>query len=152
MGTRSFIAINENNTFKGIYCHWDGYLEHNGKILTQHYTDINKIRELINLGDLSTLAEEIGTKHNFDAKPKNECNFYGRDREEKNIETKITTSLLDMQHLAENMGIEYFYLYQDNQWHVASRGMQFFGGSNGEKVNNLMPLTEAILIEAKEEE
>ena len=35
MGTRSMIAIQNpyNKQIKAVYCHWDGYLEHNGSLL-----------------------------------------------------------------------------------------------------------------------
>ena len=34
MSTRSNIAIKrKNGTVESIYCHWDGYLSYNGKIL-----------------------------------------------------------------------------------------------------------------------
>ena len=39
MSTNSTINIqNEDGTVDSIYCHWDGYLEFNGKLLQQHYT------------------------------------------------------------------------------------------------------------------
>ena len=38
MGTRSTIAIhNKNGEIKSVYCHWDGYYEHNGVILYNFY-------------------------------------------------------------------------------------------------------------------
>ena len=38
MSTRSRIAIKQNDgTYKSIYCHSDGYLEHNGYILYNYY-------------------------------------------------------------------------------------------------------------------
>ena len=37
MGTRSFIAQRVGDEYVGVYCHWDGYLEHNGRILLEHY-------------------------------------------------------------------------------------------------------------------
>ena len=60
MGTRSSIAIKHNNVVRAIYCHWDGYLEHNGYILHQHYQNSVKVNRLISLGHLSVLGEEIG--------------------------------------------------------------------------------------------
>ena len=30
MGTRSSIAIKTEDGIKAIYCHWDGYVDHNG--------------------------------------------------------------------------------------------------------------------------
>jgi hypothetical protein len=60
MGTRSTIAIEfADGSVSQVYCHWDGYLEHNGKILETHYTDPFKVRDLIDLGDFSSLNETV---------------------------------------------------------------------------------------------
>ena len=67
MATRSRIGIlNDDGTVDSIYCHWDGYLSHNGKILFEHYTDPAVVQELIALGDISSLGIDIGEKHPFD--------------------------------------------------------------------------------------
>ena len=66
MGTRSTIALEfADGTVQQVYCHWDGYLEHNGAILKEHYSNPFKLRDLIDLGDLSSLRPEIGEKHPF---------------------------------------------------------------------------------------
>ena len=68
MSTRSRIGIEfENGTVASIYCHWDGYPDNNGVILLEHYQDVEKIKQLIELGDISSLAPEIGEKHDFNA-------------------------------------------------------------------------------------
>ena len=109
MGTRSTIAIqNADGTVTGIYCHWDGYLEHNGDILQKFYTTEEKVRALIALGDLSSLGEQIGSKHDFNNAPDGECNAYGRDRGEKNVEAKTCASWAAM---LEDFGQEYDYLF-----------------------------------------
>ena len=60
MSTRSRIAIElPDGKVKSIYCHNDGYLDHNGRILNNFYTDREKVRALIKLGDISSLSEEI---------------------------------------------------------------------------------------------
>ncbi len=60
MGTRSTIAIEfADNSVSQIYCHWDGYLENNGQILRDNYTDPFKVRELIDLGDFSALRDTV---------------------------------------------------------------------------------------------
>ena len=60
MGTRSTIAIEfADGTVSQVYCHWDGYLENNGKILAQHYMDPFKVRALVDLGGFSTLQETV---------------------------------------------------------------------------------------------
>lgn len=88
MGTRSTIALEfADGTVQSIYCHWDGYLEHNGQILLKHYQDPFEVRELIDLGNMSSLGAEIGEKQDFDThtSASNTCLFYGRDRGENNV-------------------------------------------------------------------
>lgn len=47
MSTRSTIAIeNENGTIKKVYCHFDGYISHVGKVLANQYSDPALWREL----------------------------------------------------------------------------------------------------------
>jgi hypothetical protein len=60
MGTRSTIAIEfADNSISQVYCHWDGYLENNGAILQANYMDPFKVRDLIDLGDFSSLRETV---------------------------------------------------------------------------------------------
>jgi len=60
MGTRSTIALEfADGTVQQIYCHWDGYLDHNGKILFENYIDPFKLRDLIDLGAISSLCATI---------------------------------------------------------------------------------------------
>jgi hypothetical protein len=60
MGTRSTIALEfADGTVEQVYCHWDGYLDHNGKILQKHYSDPFKVKELVALGGFSSLCETV---------------------------------------------------------------------------------------------
>ena len=62
MSTNSLILQEQQDgTLKGIYCHWDGYLQHNGIILSESYSDPKKLAKLLELGDLSSLGEELET-------------------------------------------------------------------------------------------
>ena len=62
MAARSMIyKEQQDGTLKGIYCHWDGYLEYNGSILLEHYSDPDKLEKLLALGDISSLGEELET-------------------------------------------------------------------------------------------
>ncbi len=101
MGTRSTIALEfADGTVQQVYCHWDGYLDYNGKILQEHYSDPFKLRELIDLGDISSLRPTIGEKHDFsrldstmpadeyETKYGNMTTFYGRDRGESGCGAK----------------------------------------------------------------
>lgn len=123
MGTRSTIWIkeqeNEKEYYEGIYCHWDGYLEYNGKILYENYNNEEKVKELINLGDISSLAENINPKegeiHNFENKQENVVVAYHRDRgEQKHIFKKFNLNDLEQE--------EFNYLYQDNEWYLIKNG------------------------------
>jgi hypothetical protein len=56
MGTRSRIGIEmPDHTVVSVYCHWDGYPEHNGKILVNHYQNREDVQELIDGGGISSL-------------------------------------------------------------------------------------------------
>jgi hypothetical protein len=119
MGTRSTIAIqNADGTVTGIYCHWDGYLSHNGRILAENYTTEAAVRELIALGDLSSLGETVGAKTDFSNPADGQCVAYGRDRGETGVEARVFNSHAD---LIENAGQEYDYLF------VPGTGWTVFG-------------------------
>ena len=125
MGTRSTIALEfADSTVQQIYCHWDGYLEHNGQILQKHYSDPFKLRDLIDLGDMSSLAPNIGTQHAFEKAPEGECTFYKRDRNESGCEAK---SFVDFQHyLVKHQYEEYEYiLRKDGNWYVKCHDAEY---------------------------
>jgi hypothetical protein len=123
MSTRSKIGIlNENGTVTGIYCHWDGYLSNNGKILNESYTDRQKVEELISLGDLSSLDHEIGEKHDFDKAEsyRGQCNAFGRDRGEKDCEASTYPGVDAFIKSADNCGAQYVYIFDlENKWKMA---------------------------------
>lgn len=69
MSTRSNIGVlNNDGTVTAIYCHWDGYVEYNGRILSEHYQEVEKVKELISGGDLSSLRQKIkpAGEHSFE--------------------------------------------------------------------------------------
>lgn len=106
MATRSTIAIEYlDGTVKQVYCHFDGYLEHNGKILQENYTNPTKLNCIMELGDLSVLSKNIGTQHDFDDNTYDQCKFYSRDRNEIGTEAK---SFIDFNDYLQNMQSEDF--------------------------------------------
>ena len=125
MATRSFIGIlNDDKTVDYIYCHYDGYPEHNGVVLHDHYNDEDTVRDLISLGDLSSLAPKIsapeGVEHSFDNRVNDVCVFYGRDRGDDGVGYKKTT--VD-QYFSDNFGegswVDYLYLFEPSYgWKV----------------------------------
>jgi hypothetical protein len=73
MGTRSTIALEfADGTVKQVYCHWDGYLSNNGRILQESYMDPFKVKELVERGAMSSLSEVVDG-----------CSFYAEDRGEE---------------------------------------------------------------------
>jgi hypothetical protein len=117
---------------KSVYCHWDGYLSHNGAILQEHY-DSAKANNLVALGDLSSLKANIGQKHAFSQfelraeevagyklLTENMCTFYGRDRGEKDVDFKVSQSLDEFLELVDGCGAEYFYIMKDGTWYCGS--------------------------------
>lgn len=132
MGTRSRIGVMHGDICKSVYCHWDGYLEHNGRILLEHY-DSAKANHLVALGDLSALRPEIGDQHPFSQfevdemdrddfirTTENMCTFYGRDRGEENVEFKSDLTFEAFFERAIGCGAEWYYIMQDGAWYVGN--------------------------------
>jgi hypothetical protein len=121
MATRSAIGVMHGDKVKAVYCHWDGYLDHNGRILLEHYNSA-KANNLVALGDISSLGSEIGEKHDFDVRftkgaiGENWTKFYGRDRGETGVEFKV---FHNDQELFEGIDAEYFYVMKDGVWYVS---------------------------------
>lgn len=137
MATRSTIALEyADGTVEQVYCHWDGYLDNNGRILLENWSDPFKLQQLIDLGDLSILSNEIGEKHDFDNPNKwgteeydnwrrqhaNWCFFYGRDRGEEGVEKSKYENY--QQYLKTGQQEEYNYILRqidgEAVWFVAS--------------------------------
>ena len=118
MSTRSNIGIvNDDGSVTGIYCHWDGYPEHNGKLLLNHYTTSGIVYELMDLGNLSYLDEKLNTDlpHSFKNPVKGVCVAYGRDRGESGTNSKKFIS--DIEYKMDGKGVDYQYLFNNNKWY-----------------------------------
>jgi hypothetical protein len=123
MATRSIIAKTQpSGKIKASYCHFDGYPEHNGKILASYYTDKKKINSLLAEGEISVLGRNIGEKIDFDdyqlCHALNQCRFYHRDRGEK-----LVLEVLEDQCELESYGnndcmAEYIYLFREGEWYI----------------------------------
>ena len=56
MGTASRIGYElPDHSVVSVYCHYDGYVQHNGKLLIKHYRNREDVQELINGGSMSSL-------------------------------------------------------------------------------------------------
>ena len=125
MATRSRIGIqNEDGTVSSVYCHWDGYPDHNGKILISNYTEREKVEELIALGSISSLRANIapapGSDHSFEKPQEDVTIAYHRDRGEDLDVGRIDASLEEFE---KEDNEEYGYvLTKDNVWFVSEHG------------------------------
>jgi len=125
MATRSTIAVElDDGVIKQVYCHWDGYLAHNGKLLLEHYTDPIVAEELVTIGSISSLRETAGEQHSFDdrydatdARSK-WTTYYGRDRGEEDSGYHMFKNFED--YAANHQYEEYEYILRnDGLWYVS---------------------------------
>lgn len=120
MGTRSVIGVMHGDKAKTVYCHWDGYLEHNGRILLENY-DSPKANQLVALGDMSSLCANFeipeGKEHSFDKPLEDVTIFYGRDRGEEGTDFRVCHSANEM--FEQYKWCEYFYIMKDGTWYVS---------------------------------
>jgi hypothetical protein len=127
MATRSTIALEyADGTVDQVYCHWDGYLDNNGKILYKHYVDPFKVQRLMDLGDISSLGTEVGDAHDFDDRDSagDGTTFYGRDRGEEGTGAKRFKDFADYEKNHQYEEYEYV-LRRDGHWYVSQYGRSY---------------------------
>ena len=131
MGTRSTIAIKHGERIKAVYCHWDGYVDGVGATLYEHYQASSKANNLVALGNISSLGEEIGEKHSFDSRPEEGSveetwtTFYDRDRGEEGQEFKSFGSEAEWMDYYDGSGAEYYYIMDAGVWYVSAYRKEF---------------------------
>ena len=149
MGTRSRIGYQlPDNSIVSVYCHWDGYLEGNGRILAEHYQDREAVKELIDGGSMSSLRTRGKWNANSlrDENGEYVCDAagylrYDDDRDpqplyytERGEELEITHGDFE-EFTSGNTGEEFAYLYTiDGKWRAYKIG---WGDTNTEEL--LMP-------------
>ena len=125
MSTNAYIGVQCDDGIRAVYLHWDGNPESAGDTLTKHYADFMKVCELVNMGDISSLGNNIGEKHSFQwfidekelyEKYGNEwCTFYKRDRDEKGCEYDLLDTETGFLNKAKHLG-QYAYLFNNGAW------------------------------------
>ena len=126
MGTRSTIGVlNTDGSVTAVYCHWDGYPEHNGKILMENYITEEKVRELIDLGSISSLSE---------------CG----EPDISNIQGANT--FLNVAEFVYEFGEKYNYLFINGTWFVNDNGAteQLFGNPVFDMVEQVLEVRETV--------
>jgi len=105
MGTRSNVAYaTEDNKIVASYCHYDGYIEHNGVMLLKYYNGEKQARDLVDNGYMSSLQPTIDQINE------------GRVHEDKPIEYR--NEFMFMNDL-EALWDEFVYLFKEGKWYVA---------------------------------
>jgi len=130
MATRSAIGIKHGDRIKAIYCHWDGYLEHNGAILQEFYSNSVDVNKLISMGDVSSLGASVGERVDFghrwsddeyikfgDTHAAPQCIFYSRDRGE-DASFHSFDGEAEFVDYYDGSGAELFYLFDNGVWYV----------------------------------
>mgnify|MGYP000980538736 CR=1 FL=1 len=118
MSTRSHIGIrNADDSISYIYCHFDAYPGGVGTVLKEYYQDRFKIQSLLNLGDISSLNENVSPekdqKHTFDDPAPGVTVAYHRDRGENDERTKYAKVTTKMNKFLDQ---EYAYLFEGTAW------------------------------------
>jgi hypothetical protein len=127
MSTHSSIGMsNHKGLIMAIMCTWDGYPEHNGRILLEHYTTVGKISRMLDGGDMSILGMDVGNRHDFDGPITNakdevtrfafESTFYRRDR--GNYDANVACVYRDRHDFKEYGCGPFYYLFENNEWFV----------------------------------
>ena len=134
MATRAIIAKLDDKGVKAIYNHSDGYLEHAGRILDEHYRDESKVDELLAQGDVSIIDENIGVKIDFnDYKTRyanKQCKFYMRDRGEKYKQAEQLKDETELIEFSNNCDVDFIYMFAYGYWYV-------YDIHNGEAYNEI---------------
>ena len=131
MGTSSRIIKKQPNqdSYKTLYCNYDGYFEMNNRysvphILYHYYQDEKKLDKLFELGDLSKLGKEpISTPQGWDHKtsntyPEDYCLAY-RDRQENcPADNYFNKSFLQV---LKDVDGWYNYVWIDGDWYAFIR-------------------------------
>ena len=121
MATRSRIGIElPNGVVHSIYSHWDGYPEHNGALLSEHYNTRERVSELIALGDISSLKPRVkpndNEEHSFNKVVEDVTVAYHRDRGE---EYSLPRADQNKDEFKESDVEEWGYLFtKENEWVV----------------------------------
>ena len=123
MATRSTIAVEHaDGTVSQVYCHWDGYLTHNGQILVDHYDTQEKAELLVSLGSMSSLRPKCipdPAKAHSSINPQDDVTtYYSRDNSEPFVEPSLYPTV---DNYKRNLQCEeYDYLFTEGQWEVSN--------------------------------
>lgn len=127
MATRSAIGYyTEDQKIRAVYCHWDGYPENNGRLLSKFYSDgWSVVENLVENGNMTALNETIDT-----------TDYYTK----RGLNLEVYTFEDEQEYISHmgNMGCEYLYLYLHDVDHDTESPHWFYTDSTRQ---NFVPLT-----------
>ena len=116
MSTRSnIVLLRDNGSCSAIYCHYDGYLEHNGKMLLDNYTSTQDVRALVSIGNIRALKPTLDEMV---------------EEEYKELPQNFST-LRGYMSQVDTLFIEFIYLWseEDESWWVSRSVSKEVGGA-----------------------
>ena len=109
MGTHSMIGVvNADGSVTATYCHYDGYLEGNGRTLVESYNTPEAARAVAETGYLSGLTENLTESINGSA-------------HKNQVPVPYESVMQFMENGYDWAGAEYLYLFDGEAWFYASR-------------------------------
>ena len=112
MGTRSRIGIQlQDESIVSVYCHYDGYPAFNGKVLRDNYDTVDKVKELIDGGDMSCTWTNSGWGN--ETLPETGALYYTSRGE--SLEDNAPRLDKDMEEFFSD-GEEYSYIFRNGNW------------------------------------
>ena len=105
MATRAIVAMQlKDGNFLSIYHHWDGYPDHLGKVLFDHYKTYGDVYNYISGGDISS-TEDDGTP-----------NYYKDMGEDPERVAPVTSRVEAEVFRRARECCDYIYLFKDGIW------------------------------------
>lgn len=106
MSTRSLISVQHHDGMVStVYCHFDGYLSYNGKMLRQHYNSLAAAEDLVSGGDMSGLEANLA-----------DVEYYSRRGEDS--PPMLHAGLDEAVAYSGSAGTEFHYIYANGEWNV----------------------------------
>ena len=128
MSTRSVIGIlQDEKSVNSVYCHFDGYPEHNGYFLKKYFDTTEKVQNLISNGDISSLVSNQNwqrEKHPMINNKQVLKTLYYMDRPEpwENIKPQKHNSVLEFFQRDCCDEFKYLFIPPEGNWNFLTNG------------------------------
>ena len=134
MGTRSTIGYAlTDDSIVSVYCHYDGYPEFNGKVLNEYYTNVDKVRELLDGGDMSSLRTDHGW-NNETLSEVGPLRYTSRGENIKDVQPEYSKDLDSYLKHCDDVCGEYAYVFKNNKWHCYQIGNPYSDRKHGAEI------------------